>query len=123
VQISSYHAYSLAIIGKAADLFGVEPSKITTPCKKPEYAWPRMAAAWALRMADPNSRKKGPNHRVFSLHRVASVVGWTDHTTVINAERRVPERRLSDSDFRCLTDELLEFALDHWPRHTFLRVG
>lgn len=114
----SFNAYAMAVIGTAADLFGVEPSDITGRSKIPRFARPRMAAAWALREADPRKHVMGGAFKVYSLHRLCNIFGWRDHTTAWHAMRRVPELCAEDAIFRAKAEQLLAYAVATRPAST-----
>lgn len=100
---------SVAVVAEAARLSRLEPVDLMVRSRKRERAYPRFAACWALNRHD---RSK------YSTPRLARLVGFKDHTSVVYALRKAEKLRAENPEFRELSDKLLAFAdaLRVWPR-------
>lgn len=103
-----FNSFALAVIGKAADLWGVSAHDITAPGRNQRVFRPRAAAAWVLRQCEP--RQKNARYKVYSYPRMLQIFPWTDHTTAINAVRRADKLMATEEDYAEKLSELLAFA-------------
>lgn len=71
---------------EVAKHFGLDVSDLLGPCRQKKYATPRHIAIWLCR-----ELVKGENGKPVSLPTLGKLFGGRDHTTILNALRRIQE--------------------------------
>src|SRR5687767_5679094 len=102
------------MLDAAADMFGIEPWDITKRGRSRQQFIPRFAVIWVLRQLSPE-QGRGTNNP-FSYPRLAKMLGYEDHTSVLHGYREAEKYRDKWPKFRRITDELLRFARSTEPR-------
>ncbi len=101
------------LIEHAAKLYGVEPWKVVRKGRSRQLFMPRFAVIWALRqLRDPADGSATP----YSYSRLARLLGFDDHTSVLHGYRRAEGLRTTDRAFRDLTNELVVHAMASGPQ-------
>lgn len=83
------------IIRLVVERFGVSKRDILSHRRTAAVVKPRMVACWLMR-----------NFTTMSLPMIGRKLGRRDHTTVLNAVRKIDALRARDAAFRGITDEL-----------------
>lgn len=92
-------ADSTIVLRLVVERFGISKRDIISERRTAEVVKPRMIACWLMR-----------NFTTMSLPTIGKKLGRRDHTTVLNAVRKIDALRERDADFRALTDELATIA-------------
>lgn len=92
-------ADSTIVLRLVVDRFGISKRDIVSERRTAEVVRPRMIACWLMR-----------NFTTMSLPTIGKKLGRRDHTTVLNAIRKIDALRERDADLRALTDELATIA-------------
>ena len=92
-------ADSTIVLRLIVDHFGISKRDIISERRTAEVVRPRMIACWLMR-----------NFTTMSLPMIGKKLGRRDHTTVLNAIRKINDLRARDADLRALTDELAAIA-------------
>lgn len=90
---------STIVLRLVVDRFGISKRDIVSERRTAEVVRPRMIACWLMR-----------NFTTMSLPTIGKKLGRRDHTTVLNAVRKINAMRERDADLRALTDELATIA-------------
>lgn len=90
----------LAVVGKAADLFGVPWRDIIRPNRTKKVAHARFAACWALRQTTR-----------YSYPKLATIFPWKDHTSAVHAIKSANEMIAMCDDYHDKCQALLAFAV------------
>ena len=101
------------LIEYAAHLYGIEPWDMARLGRQRRRFQPRFAVIWAMRQMAPGYSTHG---NPYSYHRIAKMLGYEDHTSVIYGEREAAKMREADPKFRELTDKLMEFIRTRHPQ-------
>ena len=104
-------AIAAAVMEEAASLFRVSVWDIVRAgnTRENKIVRVRWAVIWVLRQLEwPDGR------RAYSAPRIAKVLRYADHTTVLHGYREAEFWRERDPEFRQLTDELLGHAAMLW---------
>lgn len=88
-------ADSTIVLRIVVDHFGITKRDLISERRTAEIVKPRMIACWLMR-----------NFTTMSLPTIGKKLGRRDHTTVLNAIRKIDALRERDADFCALTDEL-----------------
>lgn len=103
VDLASKEAFrpsdSTIVLRLVVNRFGISKRDILSERRTAEVVRPRMVACWLMRRAT-----------TMSLPSIGRKVGRRDHTTVLNAFRKIEALRQRDADFRGVTDDLLRLA-------------
>lgn len=105
-QVTRRPAFNIAmdLVAYAARVKGVEPHRLARRERTRDVSIPRFGIVWVLRN--------------FGLPwtRIAKVLNFTDHTSVIHAYRRAEQLRREDVEFRGFSDQLMQYALATEPQ-------
>jgi hypothetical protein len=88
-------ADSTIVLRIVVEHFGITKRDLISERRTAEIVKPRMIACWLMR-----------NFTTMSLPTIGKKLGRRDHTTVLNAVRKINALRERDADFCTLTDEL-----------------
>lgn len=101
------------LLAYAAELHQLEPWDLVKRGKLRQRFLPRFAVIWTLRqMCPPGHRNNNP----YSYPRLAKLLGYEDHTSIMYAEKEAAKQREIDPGFKELTDRLLAYAQSVEPR-------
>lgn len=105
-QTTRRPAFNIAmdLVAYAARLKSVEPHRLARRERTRDVAIPRFGIVWVLR------------HFGLPWQRIAKVLNFQDHTSVIHAYRRAEQLRREDTEFRRFTDQLMQYALATEPQ-------
>lgn len=109
-NVTSRPTFSVAtqLIERAAELYDIDPWEIMRLGKQRQRFRPRWAVIWTLRQLNPPSAS--PNAKPYSYERIARLLGFEDHTTVMYGRDQAEALRKLDPKFQELTDDLLAYA-------------
>ena len=101
------HAVTMDLVKQAAALWDVDPTRLTHRERTHEVSHPRFAIVFALR-----HMAKIDDHAavMFTVRRLAPLLGFTDHTSVSYAHRRAIEMYGKDMDFTVRASKLISTA-------------
>lgn len=93
------HSWVQRLAETVADQWDVPVAQVLGRSRVSPLMRPRFALAWIIDQIG-----------VFSLPQIARMIGYTDHTSVIHARRRVNEWRAAEPEFAWATDQLVIIA-------------
>lgn len=101
------------LIIKAAELYDMDPWELPRLNNGRMGFRPRWAVAWVLaQLGRGYTRQSNP----YSYVRIARLLGFADHTTVIYSLKQAEKLREQEPKFRALTDELLATTQTQGPQ-------
>lgn len=103
---ASRHRYPALIVSKklvmaASQITNIPVEELLSRDRRQELAWTRFAIIWALRELKPY---------VYTYPRLAQILGFKDHTSIIHGYRQACAARDEDGLFKYLSDKLLALA-------------
>jgi chromosomal replication initiation ATPase DnaA len=108
IKVQRSFAIAAEVMEEAGRLFGVSPWLVVRAGNKrtAKLVQVRWAVIWVLRQL-----VDGRGRRVYSALKVAAVLRYADHTTVLHGCREAEFLRARNPDFRAKCDQLLAFVL------------
>lgn len=109
-------AFSVAtqLIEEAGRQFGIDPVTLFRRGRFRDQAHPRFAVIWALRQFAPPDKRR----HAYSYPRLARLLGFDDHKSVMHGYHRAVAMRDQDPNFRRITNELVTYAMTLGPQAT-----
>jgi chromosomal replication initiation ATPase DnaA len=93
------HSWVQRLAETIADQWEVPVAQVLGRSRITPLLRPRFVLAWVIDQLG-----------CYSLPRIAQMIGYTDHTSVVHARRRVNEWRDAEPEFAWATDQLLQIA-------------